>query len=524
MAFLPPYLNGVILGVVTILLFSCYLQRRFKSVKTKSAPVASGAWPLIGHLPLLSGPVLPHIRLGDLADRYGPIFTIRIGVYPTLVVSSSEIAKELFTANDAKVSSRPQLTGMKLLSYNFASFAFTPYGQFWREMRKITAAELMSNSRLEQLKHVRTSEVESSIKDLYKLWVRSKDEADQVLVEMKQWFGKINMNVIFRMIVGKRYSDANATGDNEDGQKFQKTMREFFHLSGLYVLRDAIPLLGWLDLGGLEKAMKKTAKEFDNITTKWLEEHRRRRDTGQVASEDEDFMDVLLSVIDGVDLAGYDADTVRKATAMVLLAGGTDTTTVSITWALALLLNHPFAVKKVQEELDLHVGRERLVDESDIYELVYLQAVVKESLRLYPAGPLGGPREFTSGCTVAGYHIPARTRLVVNIHKIQRDPRVWPNPNEFKPERFLSSKYKDMDVKGQHFELIPFGAGRRACPGIALSLKLTHLVLASLLQAFNVSTPSNSPLDMAGSAGLTNNIATPVEIVVTPRLPPTLYQ
>lgn len=204
------------------------------------------------------------------------------------------------------------------------------------------------------------------------------------------------------------------------------------------------------------------------------------------------------------------------------MVGATDTTTVSLTWALSLLLNNRQALEKVQKELDDVVGKERLLSESDIDKLVYLQAVVKETLRLYPAGPLGGTREFTKDCTIRGYYVPKGTRLLINVWKLQRDPQVWADPLEFKPERFLTT-HKDIDVKGQHFELIPFGAGRRACPGISFGLQMTHLALASLLHGFDITTPSSGPVDMTGSPGMTNIRATPLEILVKPRLPSHLY-
>ena len=206
---------------------------------------------------------------------------------------------------------------------------------------------------------------------------------------------------------------------------------------------------------------------------------------------------------------------VTNVSLQILITGGTDTTTVTIVWALSLVLNHSSVLKKVQDELDLHVGKERLVNESDITNLVYLQAVVKETLRLYPAGPLSGPREFTEDCIIGGYHVSKGTRLITNLWKIQTDPRIWPDPIEFKPERFLTT-HKDVDVKGKHFELIPFGSGRRLCAGISFGVQMTQLVLASLLQAFEVST--DGPVDMTAIFGLTNVKATPLDLLVKPRL------
>lgn len=201
------------------------------------------------------------------------------------------------------------------LGIRLCEFWIRSLRSFWRKIRKLTASELLSNTRLEQLGHVRTHEVETAIKELYELWSKEQTGSDHVVVEMKQWMGDINLNVILRMVAGKRYFGGGAaTADQEEIGRCRKAMREFFHLSGLILLGDAIPFLKWLDLGGQQKAMRKTAKELDSLVGEWLDEHRRKRDPG-----DQDFMDVMLSMLDHEvqDLAGFDADTVTKATCMV---------------------------------------------------------------------------------------------------------------------------------------------------------------------------------------------------------------
>ncbi|GMH29637.1 hypothetical protein Nepgr_031480 [Nepenthes gracilis] len=205
-----------------------------------------------------------------------------------------------------------------------------------------------------------------------------------------------------------------------------------------------------------------------------------------------------------------------------MILGGTDTTTVTLTWALSLLLNNRHVLKKALDELDTVVGKERLVDASDMKNFVYLQAIIKEAMRLYPAAPLSAPREAINDCNISGYHVRAGTRLFVNIHKIHRDPRVWPDPYEFRPERFLTT-HKHVDVRGQHFELIPFGSGRRICPGISFSLQIMPFTLATLLQAFEIMTPSNKQVDLTERFGLTTMKGTPLEVILTPRLPKELY-
>ena len=172
-----------------------------------------------------------------------------------------------------------------------------------------------------------------------------------------------------------------------------------------------------------------------------------------------------------------------------LTLAATDTTTVILTWTLSLLLNNRETLKKAQQELDIQVGRERHVKELDVKNLEYLQAILKETMHLYHAAPLLVPHESLEDCTLAGYNIPTGTRLLVNVPKLHRDPSVWVDPTEFRPERFLTT-HKGVDVKGQHFELIPFGSGRRMCPGISFALQVTQLTLATLLHTFEIATPS----------------------------------
>jgi cytochrome P450 len=178
-------------------------------------------------------------------------------------------------------------------------------------------------------------------------------------------------------------------------------------------------------------------------------------------------------------------------------------------------------LKKSQNELDIQVGKEKAVNESDISQLVYLQAIVKEALHLYLPIPLSGPREFTEDCIIGGYHVLKGTQLITNTRKIQRDSCKWSNPLAFEQKRFVTTK-KDVDVRGKHFELIPFGSGRRVCPGTSFGLQVVPLALASFIHMFDVSIPSNALVDMSESPGLTNVKATPLEVLITPRLPSVL--
>ncbi|GAB2217002.1 hypothetical protein Droror1_Dr00000156 [Drosera rotundifolia] len=220
--------------------------------------------------------------------------------------------------------------------------------------------------------------------------------------------------------------------------------------------------------------------------------------------------------------AKENADIIIKSKCLVIFLGGSDTTTVTLTWALSLVLNNPQVLKKAHEELDARVGRDRQVNDSDTKNLVYLQAIIKETMRLYPAGPILAPRESVTDCIVAGYYVPACTRLMINLWKLQSDPKVWPNPSEFQPERFLTS-HQNVDVRGQNFELLPFGSGKRICIGINFSLQMMALTLGCLLHSFHISLPFDKPIDMTESSGLSNLKATPLELYISPRLPPHVY-
>ncbi|KAK8481451.1 hypothetical protein V6N13_024084 [Hibiscus sabdariffa] len=361
--------------------------------------------------------------------------------------------------------------------------------------------------------------MKTAIRELYNLWLGKRSGESGVCVDMKQWFGDLTHNIALRMVGGKRYFRPNADCKEAEARRCMKLMRDFSDLFGVFVLSDAIPFLGWLDFQGHEKAMKRTAKELDRFIRGWLEEHKQRRLMSGVVIEEQDFMDVLLNILEDADIGGFDADTINKATCLVLVFAGNDTTVVALTWALSLLLNNLCVLKKAQDELDMHVGKHRQLQESDIKNLFYLQAIVKEALRLYPPVPVIGLRAALEDCTLStGYHISSGTRLLVNAWKIQRDERVWADPHEFRPERFLTTN-KDIDSQGQTFELLPFGSGRRSCPGASLALRMLHFILGSFLHGFEVTKVSTfEDVDMMESNGLTNLNATPLEALITPHL------
>lgn len=192
-----------------------------------------------------------------------------------------------------------------------------------------------------------------------------------------------------------------------------------------------------------------------------------------------------------------------KIYVQVLIAGGSDSIAVTIEWAMALLLNHPDELNKVREEIDIHVGQGRLIEESDLSKLGYLQNVISETLRLFPAGPLLLPHLASSHCQVQGYDIPSGTMLLFNAWAIHRDPRAWDDPDIFKPERFRSGEI-------YNYKYLPFGLGRRACPGTGMANRVMGLTLGSLIQCYEWKRVDEKEIDLVEGGGLTLPKAAPL--------------
>ncbi|XP_031479228.1 cytochrome P450 CYP82D47-like [Nymphaea colorata] len=500
--------------LAVVFVYHMWPKRRGETKRRPTEP--GGAWPVVGHLGLLSGTTPLHRTLAALSEKQGPLFTLRLGQMRVLVVSSMDLAKECFTTNDQAFASRPPFESSKCLGYGCAMFPLAPYGPYWREVRKMATIELLSNKRLELLKHIRVEEVGSLVEALYRSC------AGDYPVDMNRRFSNLSMNIMLRMVAGKRYFNLDGEENDSEAEEFRNVISEFFHMLGVLTVSDVIPCLKWLDVGGHLKAMKRVKKKMDGFASAWLAEHRRQRKPCRRDLE-RDFIDVLIQEVEDSHLsAQYQTDTIIEATAMSLVAAGTDTMSDTLEWALSALLNNRHVLEKAKEELDCKVGRERRVEESDIKNLPYLQAIIKETMRLYPAGPLLVPHQSIEPIQLGGYHIPAGTILFVNTWKIHRDPTLWASPEEFRPERFLMS-HKEIAFGGQNFAFMPFGTGRRMCPGWTMALQVLHLTLARLLQSFEWSTPMDEPVDMTEGFGLTMPKAAPLKVQLTPRLPPHLY-
>uniref|UniRef100_A0A7C8Z0K8 Cytochrome P450 n=1 Tax=Opuntia streptacantha TaxID=393608 RepID=A0A7C8Z0K8_OPUST len=303
---------SLIATAILSVLFSYILLTHIIKPKKPTPPQAKGSWPILGHLPMLAPTSTPlHKTLATMADRYGPIFALRLGRHRVYIVSSHDLARECYTKNDVALASRPKMLASQHLGFNYAMLGFTPYGQYWRELRKLVTSRLLSSHRLEQLRPIRTAEVVDLVK---RLGLGSNQSAGRTLVDLKREFLDLSLGIIGRVVVGKDYTKED---EKEEGRRWQRALEEVFYLFGIVVVGDFVPWLRWVDLGGHERKMKRVNKELDEILEKMIDEHRARKLNICGDQEEKDFMDVMIKLLDGTKLGGYEADHVTKATVFV---------------------------------------------------------------------------------------------------------------------------------------------------------------------------------------------------------------
>ncbi|XP_074590443.1 trimethyltridecatetraene synthase-like [Curcuma longa] len=491
------------------------LLRRRRGRSALNLPPGPRPWPIIGNLNLIGH--LPHRSLHALSQKYGPLMYLRFGSFPVVVGSSVAMAKFFLKTHDIFFVSRPKTAAGKYTTYDYSDITWSPYGPYWRQARKICLLELFSAKRLESYEYIRVEEVRALTRALF----ATTSSASPVM--LKDYFSTVSLNVITRMVLGKKYLDPAAETEIVSPEEFKEMIDELFLLNGVMNIGDSIPCLGFLDLQGYIRRMKKLSRKFDRFLEHVLDEHneRRRREGDDFVARD--MVDVLLQLADDPNL---DIKLERhgvKGFTQDLIAGGTESSAVTLEWAISELLRRPEVFEKATAELDRVVGRGRWVEERDIPNLPYVQAIAKETMRLHPVAPMLVPRLSREDTSIDGYHIPAGTRVLVSVWAIGRDPSVWDHPEEFRPERFEGST---LDVKGHDYELLPFGAGRRMCPGYNLGLKVIQLSLANLLHGFWWRLPAGKKaeeLNMEEIFGLSTPRKEPLQVVVEPKLPANLY-
>ncbi|XP_038901746.1 cytochrome P450 81Q32-like [Benincasa hispida] len=455
--------------------------------------------PLIGHLHLLKHPI--HQNLHNHSNKYGRIFSLWFGSRLVVVVSSPSAVRECFTKNDIVLANRPFLNTGKHLTYNFTVLAVAPYGELWRSLRRISTCEIFSTSRLNLFSGIRQDEVKRLLCKLC-----SGNSVEELLlfsvVEVEPMLLDFTSNIVMRMVAGKRYFGDDVLNEGQAG-KFRDVVKRVMMYAGATNPGDFIPLWNWIDPTGLEKKIIKVGQEADAIFQGLIDEIRTQEGGNTMIHH-------LLHL--QTTRPEYFSDQIIKGLIHVILLAGIDTTAVTLEWALSHLFNNPEVMKKARLEIECCTGQERLVNEEDLSSLSYLQGIVLETLRLTPAAPLLVPHCASEDCQIEGYDIPRDTIIFVNAWAIHRDPNLWEDATSFKPER-----HENAIELFDSYKLLPFGLGRRACPGVGMAQRVVGLTLASLIQCFDWETMDGSLVDMTEGHGITMPKAQPLVAKCKPR-------
>nr|VDD57231.1 unnamed protein product [Brassica oleracea] len=464
------YLFFLFISLVALIIFKKLLPS-----KRKLTPGPTGL-PIIGNLHQLGG--LLHSTLHKLSLEHGPVMLLRFGVVPVVVLSSKEAAKEVLKTHDLETCSRPKLAGLKLFSYNFKDIGFT-----------------------------QEEEGDLLVKEM------SKSAQTQTLVDLRKALYSFTAGVILRLAFGQNFHEC----DFIDMDRVEVLVQEAETSVGALAFTDFFPTgLGWLvdRISGQHSRMNKAFSRLTSFFQHVIDEHMKAGQT----QDHSDLVSAMLDMINRPTKSGSFKVTSHHLKAMmtdVVLAGINAGVTTMI-WTITELTRHPRVMNKLQEEIRTTLGfnKERIIEE-DLEKVEYMKLVIKESFRLHPPAPLLLPRQTMSEIEIQGYTIPKNSMIKINTYTIGRDPKCWTEAEEFIPERFSDTS---INFKGQHFELLPFGAGRRSCPGMALGMANLELGLLNLLYFFDWSLPNGMAIedidmDEAGDLNIAKKV--PLELVPT---------
>ncbi|KAJ4974560.1 hypothetical protein NE237_007734 [Protea cynaroides] len=499
----------VMLSILIITLaITTYVLLSKTSTKGEMLPPGPRGLPLVGYLPFLK-PNL-HTYFSQLSQIYGPIFKLHLGNKLCVVVSSSSLAKEILKDHDAIFANHNPPIAALVIAYGGNDILWTPLGPDWRMLRKVLVRDMMSNTSLDACYNLRREVIQQMVREVYTKIGTPIDIGELIFITL--------LDMIMNMLWGGSLKTEEKT---RIGVEFRKMIGELFFLLGKTNISDIFPILAPLDLQGIERKAKNFITWADTIFDSVINERLKMEAIGEKQSKDDlkskDFLEILLKFKQQED--GKAALSMKQLKALLLdiISGGTDTTTTTLEWVFAEMMQNPNVMRKAQEELDKVVGMSNKVEESHISMLPYLNAVVKETLRLHPVIPLLVPHCPSQSCTIGQFTIPKGTNVFLNIWKIHRDPDAWEDPSEFLPERFLRDN-NGYDYKGNNFNYLPFGSGRRICAGISLAERMSMYMLATLLHSFEWKLPDNAELDLSDEYGLMLKKRIPLVITPTPRL------
>nr|UTU07508.1 cytochrome P450 71CD4 [Ailanthus altissimus] len=496
-------------SVTSFIIFFLFLFRLvwdWKNSTDEKLPPGPSKLPIIGSLHHLFGRNvdLPYYALTDLAKIYGPLMHLQLGKMSLVVASSAKMFKELMKENDLAISQRPVPYVARVLEDAGRDIAFVPYGDYWRQIRKISRMELFSVRKVQALHYIREDQSSKLIESI-------RASAGSV-INLSKEVSHYTSTVVARAAFGSGCKDQD---------KFIRLSLEMVAAAGaVSTLPDMFPLLGFISvISGKKAFLKNIQKEADKILDVIIDEHiQRMKSKGyeEGESDKEDIVDVLLRLERTGELEISITPQDIKAVIWSVFAGGTDTSSTTTLWVMSELMRNPKVMEKVQAEVREMLKGKTEIYESDIQDLTYMRAVMKEALRLRIPGPLLLPREAMEPLEVDGYVIPAKTKILFNAWAVTRDPEIWKDPESFIPDRFIENP---IDYKGTNYEFTPFGSGRRICPGMNFGIANVELPLAKLLYFFDWKLPYGmkpDDLDMTAKFGVVCGRKNDLHLIPTP--------
>ncbi|CAN6167147.1 unnamed protein product [Urochloa humidicola] len=497
---------STLLWILYVSLASCLLYKLFLSTKPSSGnarrPPGPAPLPLLGNILDLHGE--PHHALARLAKTYGPVMSLRLGTTDAIVASTAAAARDVLQRHDHLLAARSVTDAGRALGNHEHSVIWLPGDSpLWRRLRAVCTGHLFSPRGLDATRAARERKARELVAYLGSRAGAGNGEAAVVDV------GRVVFSCVLNVVSNVLFSEDVADLSSDRAQELEMLVRDTVEEACKPNLSDLFPVLARLDLQGRRRHNAELVGRFYDFFDAIIA---RRLDTGDKKG---DFLDVLLQLRSEDQLS---LQTI-KSFLLDLFAAGTDTNAITVEWTMAELLRHPAAMSKVRAELRDALGSKPYLDESDIDRLPYLRAVVMESMRLHPPSPMLMPHAaMAGGAEVGGYPVPAGTKVIVNLWAVMRDPAVWPDPEAFSPERFAGCGEAEFRGKDR-LEFMPFGAGRRTCPGTPMATRVVTLLLASVLHALEWRLPEGmqpEDVDVRDRFGTSLNMVTPLRAVPVP--------
>ncbi|XP_057799343.1 LOW QUALITY PROTEIN: sugiol synthase-like [Salvia miltiorrhiza] len=438
------------------------------SRRRRNLPPGPFPYPIVGNMLQLGAQ--PHETFAKLSKKYGPLMSVHLGSLYTVIVSSPEMAKEIMLKYGTVFSGRTVAQAVHACDHDKISMGFLPIGAEWRDMRKICKEQMFSHQSMEDSQGLRKQKLQQLLDHAH----RCSEQGRAIDIREAAFITTLNL------MSATLFSMQATEFDSKVTMEFKEIIEGVASIVGVPNFADYFPILRPFDPQGVKRRADVYFGRLLALIEGYLNDRIQFRKANPDAPKKDDFLETLVDILNSND---NKLKTDHLLHLMLdLFVGGSETSTTEIEWIMEELVAHPDKMAKVKAELKSVMGDEKVVDESLMPRLPYLQAVVKESMRLHPPGPLLLPRKAESDQVVNGYLIPKGTQVLINAWAMGRDSTIWNNPDAFQPERFLDNK---IDFKGQDYELIPFGSGRRVCPGMPLANRMLHTVTATLVHNFD---------------------------------------